>query len=290
MIYLLLSILTSVLIFVAFKLIAKNHIPVLQAIVVNYTVCVVVGMLADGGLPQLSGIISKPWFLNSVLLGGLFISIFYITAITVKHSGLAVASIANKLSLIIPVTASYFLFGDTFSVLKICGIAMAMLAVVFTVYKPETETHKHDFNYYFLPLLVLLGGGAIDTWTKWNQEHLLQEADFNCYLIIIFGTAACVGWLVVVYRYMRFSEHLKWRTVGHGLLLGIPNYGSLYFLIVALNVPGWKSSVVFPVNNIAVVAVSCLVAMVLFKEKLSGLNLAGIGLSMLAIFLIMQSM
>lgn len=290
MIYLLLSIITSVLIFVAFKLIAKNHIPVLQAIVVNYTVCVVVGMIADGSVPQIKSIVSKPWFVNSVILGALFISIFYITAITVKHSGLAVASIANKLSLIIPVTASYFLFGDTFSVLKICGILLAMVAVVFTVYKPETETHKHDFSYYFLPILVLLGGGAIDTWTKWNQQHVLEAADFNSYLIMIFGTAALVGWMVVLYRYTRFSEKLRWRTVGHGLLLGIPNYGSLYFLIAALNMPGWNSSVVFPVNNIAIVAVSCLVAMVLFKEKLSGLNLAGIGLSMLAIFLIMQSM
>lgn len=290
MIYLLLSILTSVLIFVAFKLIAKNHIPVLQAIVVNYTVCVIVGIIAEGRLPNVPALASKPWFLPAVLLGGMFISIFYVTAITVKHSGLAVASIANKLSLIIPVAASYFLYGDSFSVVKICGILLAMVAVVFTVYKPDSETHKHDFGFYFLPLIVLLGGGAIDTFTKWNQENLLSDADFNMYLIIIFGTAACLGWLVVLYRYMRFAEKIRWRTVGHGLMLGIPNYGSLYFLIAALSIPGWSSSVVFPVNNIAIVAVSCLVALILFKEKLSRLNLAGIGLSMLAIFLIMQTL
>ncbi|HMX04703.1 MAG TPA: hypothetical protein PK511_13690 [Chitinophagales bacterium] len=290
MIYLLLSILTSVLIFVAFKLIAKNHVPVLQAIVINYTVCVIEGSFANGSLPDMRAVAAKPWFENTLLLGAMFISVFYVTALTVKHSGLAVASIANKLSLIIPVVAAYFLYDDHFSFLKIAGILLAMIAVVFTVYKPDTETHKHDFSYYFLPLVVLIGGGAIDTFTKWNQENLLAPEDFNVYLVMVFGTAAGFGWLIVIYRRLRFSEKISLRTIGHGLLLGIPNYGTMYFLLAVLNQPGWSSSVVFPVNNIAVVAVSCLVAMVLFKEKLSKLNLTGIALSMLAIFLIMQSM
>ncbi|MFZ1635763.1 MAG: hypothetical protein WAT43_17890, partial [Chitinophagales bacterium] len=129
MIYLLLSILTSTMIFVAFKLIAKNHVNILQAIVINYTVCVIEGALVQKEFPSANYIMNTPWFPNACMLGALFISVFYITALTVQFSGVAVASIASKLSLIIPVMAAYFLYDEVFTPLKIIGILIAMLAV-----------------------------------------------------------------------------------------------------------------------------------------------------------------
>lgn len=289
MFYLLMSVFTSTLIFVAFKLIIKNQANILQAIVINYTVCVIVGMLVQNKFPSLNEIIERPWLINTFILGAMFITVFYLTALTVKYSGLAVASIASKLSLIIPVLAAYFLYDDVFSPIKIIGIIVAMIAVVLAAYKEDTEHHKHNFNFYFFPLLVLLGSGLIDTFTKWNQEQHLTEADFNLFLICVFGTAAVIGWSILLAKYVTKQESISGKTFRHGLLLGIPNYGTMYFLIAALNVPGWNSSTVFPVNNIAIVVASCLVAMVIFKEHLSKINLLGILLAVTAILMIMLS-
>lgn len=289
MIYLLLSILTSTMIFVAFKLIAKNHVNILQAIVINYTVCVIEGALVQKDFPSANYIIHTPWFPNACMLGCLFISVFYITALTVQFSGVAVASIASKLSLIIPVIAAYFLYDEVFTPLKIIGILIAMLAVVLAAYKQDTEHHKHNFNYYFFPLMVVIGSGLIDTFTKWNQEKYLSDAEFNLFLICVFGTAATIGWLILIFKYITRRETFSAKSIGHGLLLGIPNYGTMYFLIAVLSLPGWSSSTVFPVNNIAIVVASCLVAMVIFKERLTRVNLVGIVLSIAAILLIMIS-
>ena len=99
MIYLLLSILTSTMIFVAFKLIAKNHVNILQAIVINYTICVIEGALVQKSFPPLAEILQSEWLLYAMGLGCLFISVFYLTALTVKYSGVAVASIASNCSL-----------------------------------------------------------------------------------------------------------------------------------------------------------------------------------------------
>ena len=288
MIYLLLSILTSVCIFIMFKLFAKNNVNIIQGIVVNYTVCVIIGIVAQGAFPPMQDIIFNDWFTHALMIGGLFISVFYLTALTAKYSGIAVASIANKLSLIIPVIAAYFLYRDEFTVLKIAGIIVAMLAVIFAAYKEESEHHKHNFNYYFFPALVLIGGGVIDTFTKWNQEYFLKESEFDLFLIFVFGTAAVVGWLIVSYRYFFLKEKLSVKSLKYGVLLGIPNYGSMAFLLAALSVPGWESSMIFPVNNIAVVAVSCLLAAFVFKEKLSKVNIAGIFLAIAAILMIMR--
>ncbi len=283
------SVLTSTLIFVAFKLIVKNHVNILQAIVINYTVCVIEGALVQKQFPSLQEMADKPWLMNTFLLGAMFITVFYLTALTVKYSGVAVASIASKLSLIIPVIAAYFLYQDLFSPLKIIGILVAMIAVVLAAYKPDTEHHKHNFNFYFFPVLVVIGSGLIDTFTKWNQAKHLTEADFNLFLICVFGTAAVIGWVILFGKYLSKRETFTTKSVGHGLLLGIPNYGTMYFLIAALNVPGWNSSTVFPVNNIAIVVASCLVAMLVFKEHLSKINLLGILLSIAAFLMIMLS-
>jgi drug/metabolite transporter (DMT)-like permease len=289
MIYLILSIVTSTLIFVVFKLMARNNISVLPAIVVNYTVCVVEGIIAEGGLPSFGDLVTRPWFTNTLIMGGLFISVFYAMAKTVNYSGLAVASIANKLSLIIPVVAAYFLYDETFSAIKIIGIVVAMIAVILASYKSDRVGHAHNFNYYFFPLLVLIGSGIIDTFTKWNQYTYLSEEEFNLFLIFVFGTAAAIGWLILFTRFIYLKEQVSMKGVGYGILLGVPNYGTMYFLIAALNQPGWSSSTVFPINNIAIVALSCIVAMALFKEKMSRVNLAGILLSIIAIVLIMNS-
>jgi len=283
------SVLTSTLIFVAFKLIVKNHVNILQAIVINYTVCVIEGSLVQKKFPSLNEIADKPWLVNTFLLGAMFIAVFYLTALTVKYSGLAVASIASKLSLIIPVIAAYFLYNDLFSPIKIIGILVAMVAVVLAAYKEDTEHHKHNFNFYFFPFLVVIGSGLIDTFTKWNQEQHLTEADFNLFLICVFGTAAIIGWIILLGKYISKRETFTAKSVGYGLLLGIPNYGTMYFLIAALNLPGWSSSTVFPVNNIAIVVASCLVAMLVFKEQLSKINLLGILLAVAAILMIMLS-
>lgn len=289
MLYLILSILTSTLIFVAFKLIAKNHINILQAIVVNYTVCVIEGAIAEKGLPSIASLMATSWFLNTLLLGGMFITVFYLTALTVKYSGVAVASIASKLSLIIPVIAAYFLYHDTFTPVKIIGIVIAMIAVVFAAYKEDTEHHKHNFNFYFFPLLVMLGSGLIDTYTKWNQAVNLTVPEFNLFLICVFGTAAAIGWVLLGAKLVLYKEKLSLKSVGHGILLGVPNYGTMYFLIHALNEPGWNSSTIFPVNNIAIVVASCFVAMAVFKEHLSKINILGIILALAAILMIMLS-
>ncbi len=276
-------------IFVAFKLIAKNHVNILQAIVINYTICVIEGALVQKSFPPISEILQSEWLLYAMGLGCLFISVFYLTALTVKFSGVAVASIASKLSLIIPVIAAYFLYDETFTWLKIAGIIVAKIAVVLAAYKEDTEHLQHNFNYYFFPLLVVFGSGIIDAFTKWNQENTLQESEFNLFLICVFGTAACIGWLILIFKYIRSRETFTLKSIGHGMLLGIPNYGTMYFLIAVLNLPGWHSSTVFPVNNIAIVVASCLVALVVFKEKLSRINLLGITLSLAAILMIMLS-
>ena len=73
------------------------------------------------------------------------------------------------------------------------------------------------------------------------------------------------------------------RNVVAGVCLGLPNYGSIYFLLQTFEHSNMESSVIFPINNMGIVAFSAIAAFVLFREQLSALNWLGIVLSIAAI-------
>lgn len=287
MIYLLLSIATSTLIFIVFKLIARNKINTFQAIVVNYLVCVGVGVISEGNIPGFRVAMEEGWFIPAVLMGFLFISVFYVTALTVKHSGMAVASIANKLSLIIPATLAFVLYDDVATVAKISGIIAAMVAVVLASYKKESAAAKNPLKYILFPALVLAGSGIVDACAKYCQENYLDATAFNGFLICVFGTAATTGLIILAAAYLKNRHVVSGKSILYGIMLGIPNYGSMYFLIAALDHPMWNdSSTFFPLNNISIVITTAIAGWIIFKEKLSALNLLGIVLAIAAIFMI----
>ncbi|MCD4709565.1 MAG: hypothetical protein K8R52_01860, partial [Bacteroidales bacterium] len=75
-----------------------------------------------------------------------------------------------------------------------------------------------------------------------------------------------------------------------GLLLGAVNFGSIFFLVRALNYnpaagKSMDSSMIFGANNISIMALSVLVGLLVFKEKLIFVNWIGIVLSALALLL-----
>ena len=142
MTYLLLSIASSSLIFVIFKLFAKYKINTLQAIVVNYFVAFTTGIVSYQGTTTVQGVIDSGWFTGALSLGFVCISVFNLMAITTQKSGLSVVSVATKMSVIIPVIFGIYVCQESFGFQKVFGIALALLAVYLTTVKS-----KSSFNF-----------------------------------------------------------------------------------------------------------------------------------------------
>jgi len=64
------------------------------------------------------------------------------------------------------------------------------------------------------------------------------------------------------------------------------NYGAIYFLVKVLSLEGWQSSQLFPIYSVGVVIVSSLLAMILFKERLSRLKTFGLVVGLMAVALL----
>ncbi len=287
LLYLLGSIVLTSYLTLSFKVCQRMGIPVFQAIVFNYITCVITGSFVNGAFPINASVIATPWFKWACMMGVMFVSIFNVVAITAQRNGVAVASVANKLSLIIPVILSVYLYQESVAGWKAVGVGLALVAVVLTCYAPaEKGDRKQGALTYFFPALLFFSSGLLDAVLNHVQLTYVTEENRNAYLISSFFSAAIIGSIILLIQYIRGKQQFQIRNVLAGVLIGIPNYFSIWCLVHFLQQSPWETSASIPVNNMGIVLFSAIVAWLLFKEKLRFINWMGVVLSLVAIYFI----
>ncbi|WP_340198432.1 EamA family transporter [Ascidiimonas sp. W6] len=274
MVYLLLSILLNTLLFVIFKYFSRFNVNNLHAIVINYFIAFFTGFMFDETIVSLSQIPKAPWFKGTLFLGVLFVTLFNILALTAQKIGLSVVSIASKMSVVIPVVFAFIVYEDKITFFKVIGIILALMAV-YLVTKKTTHTLVKN-KYLYLPLLLFIGSGLLDTILKYVEFKYVSIEETNIYSAVIFLVAGITGTVIILIQTILKKVNFEIKSVIAGIVLGLPNFFSIYFLLKALKIDGIESSYVFPVNNVGVVLLSTVVGIGLFKEKLSNLNKIGI--------------
>lgn len=279
-----LSILFSSLIFVVFKLYAIYRVQTPFAIVVNYLVACLVGLFFYEGPVNIATIPAKAWFPGTVFLGMLFIVVFNLMARTSQYMGVSVASVATKMSLVIPVIMGVTLYGEELGAFKVAGIFLALAAVYLSsVRESNVKLAKKDI---LLPLLVFLGSGIIDSSIKFLEETSVPHHEFPLFSAAIFASASVTGIGFTIVKATRSRIRINYRNITGGIALGIPNFFSIYFLLKALQNEVLNSASVFTVNNVAIVMLTTLLGILLFREKVSLLNWTGIALAVFSIILV----
>jgi drug/metabolite transporter (DMT)-like permease len=272
-----------------FRVFDHYGIDVFPAIVFNYITCVVSGLIVSGRSPSyiLGASIHADWLWLSIALGVSFIHIFVLTGSTALRFGVSTASVAMKLGLVIPVFLAFFFYHEAITWNKVAGIICALIAVVLSSQKEEAVHHGSVKGFaLLLPLVVFIGSGLCDSGAQLGDKLYFKRESSEHFVLIIFVCAALTGLGYLSTMLLRGTLKLHWKQVVGGIALGIPNYGSLLFLMKALDsVPG-GSSVVFPVTNIATVIGSTLLSVVVFREHLNRANRLGLGFAVLCIVFI----
>ena len=287
MIYLLLSILFSSGLFVIFKFFSIYKIDVLKAIVVNYITAFILGFLFSESNFSILEVSNQPWFLGSFFLGILFVAIFFVMAMTSQKNGVSVASVAGKMSVVIPVFFGIFLYNESFSFLKITGIFIVLIAVYLTSFKEEKSISQK--NTLLFPVLLFLGSGTIDTVLKYIEINFVSKEDVSIFSGSLFGIAAIVGCLFLLIQQIKQPTSFGIKNLIAGILLGVPNYFSIIFLIKSLQTRGFESSMLFTINNVGIVVLSTIFGVILFKEHFSLKNKIGIALAIFGIIMVAVS-
>lgn len=229
-------------------------------------------------------ILSSQWIYGAVILGFLFISIFNVMALTAQRNGLSVASVASKMSVIIPIIFGIYVYHEGVGFQKILGIILALVSVYLTSVKPRGNDNVTKG--LWLPILLFVGSGIIDTSIKYVETTYLPEGGIPIFSATIFTFAFLIGTTLILMKSFKRGFRLPLKTIFGGSLLGIVNYFSIYYLLKALNYEGLESSTLFTVNNVAIVMLSTLLGLFMFKERITKMNWIGIVLAIVSIIIV----
>lgn len=281
MLYLLATTLLATSIFIILRYFKRFGVDNLQAITANYMVAGTIGFIAYDKPFGVSTIIEAPWLPLVLLIGVFFIAVFFLFALSTQKAGVAITAVSSKMSVVIPAAGGFILFGDQLSLLKVAGILAALLAFYFTFKKKD----KMLVNYaaMLLPILLFFGTGTNDLLMKYTDFRFVGD-DLLLKLSTIFVVSLVVGSLILMIKYIRGQVQLRFKNFLIGFFLGFVNFASTYTLFRSMEY--FDSSLLFPIRNTGVVALSAFAGLLLFKENLNRTNWIGIALAILAIILI----
>ncbi len=284
--YLITGIFCSSFLFTAFKLFEKYRVDSFKAIVFNYiTAFLLAHMMSNGNV--VSALVVAEWRWLALLLGLIFIVSFNIMARSSQEAGVAISSVANKMSFVGPILFGIFFLGEHYSILQNIGVVMAIFAVILSSGLGSTKLESTKLK---LPILLFFAGLAIDIILHIGETQYIKEGENLLFTGSTFGIAAVLGLIYMIIMSIKEKSTPKLRDIIGGILLGIPNFFSIFFFLSALEESekaGWdSSSKLFPMANLGIIVVNALVGYFIFKEKLNRINYIGILLALLSIALI----
>ncbi len=278
--FLIFAILCSVSVGVLFKLSKRFNVVIEQMIAFGYIMALSLNYVLLS--PDFKGMSFTEFFVESeakpifLTLGILLPVGFLVMSKAIEYGGIVRTDAAQRLALFLQIIAAVVIFGETLTSMRVVGTVVAFVALFCLLFKPTTAVENA-----FKATLALAG-----VWLIWGTSGILYKkvalmgGEFKTTLFIAFSLAA-----VVMFMYL-LIKRTKWTVPSllAGILLGCLNFGNILFYIYAHQFFTENPTIVFATMDLGVICLGALVGMWLFKERLSKINITGIGLGVIAIF------
>ena len=287
--YLILSIFFSTIILVIFRMFKRFNVNMFQAIVFNYLVAFIVGIGFYGDEWRSEHLDQGSWIPFAFIVGALFIGLFLLMGKSSQENGIGITSVTVKMSFAIPVIAAIFLYNESVYLIKILGVIAALIGVFLITFKPKSERadKKSMGSLIFLPILFF-GSGLLDTLLNYVERVASGDLSLALFSAIGFGIAGIIGFIALFAAIILGKQQFHWRNMIGGVILGVPNFFSIYFLMMAVRYPHLEDSVTYAINNAGIVVASFLVGILAFKESTTPLKIVGGIVAIVAIVLLSQ--
>ncbi|HWV29987.1 MAG TPA: hypothetical protein VN038_10055 [Dyadobacter sp.] len=297
MLFFLLAVVFTVMLYLIMRAYPRYQVDSFHAVVFNYYSCVLTGLFLT---PDLGLFTQVRWASEGTILtmalGAMFVTAFLLIGLTAQKVSVTATSLAGNMSLVIPVLFGLFVFRNNnkdFTALNYVGLVLALVALALGAIQrsPKSSDAANTGQavkqtLWIFPVLTFFATGTNNTLINFLSSKYYPAAQITVFMIIACFGAVVIGTSILIYRIIAHGHSLKLRSVIGGLLLGVPNFLSLYFLLLALAAFGNSAAYVFPIYNILTMLVSALAAWALYKERLNTLNKWGLALAVAAIVLI----
>lgn len=278
-----LAIFLSSLIFVLFKVFPRFKIDTFQAIVFNYISAFLCGYILYGSDLKEEAWENTNWIFYVVLAALLFISLFVLMGKSAQKNGMAITSVAVKMSMAVSVLGMVFIYNEQLPFLKIIAILLAFSGVILVSFSKKSSDSKQQT--WWMLLILFFGSGILDLLLNYVQKTQVDVISTALFSAFGFGIAGLIGLGILTAQIIRRRTRIEFRNVIGGVILGVPNFFSIFLLMRAYNSVSWSDSSVLAVINVAIVCISTLLGTLIFWEKISWAKGLGLCCSLLAIYL-----
>ncbi len=260
MIYLILAIISSACVSIFMRLSENCIKSEMSMFMANYGACIAlslvfmknsVGDVFSGGTDVI--------VILGCITGILYLSGFMVLKYNIKHNGLVLASTFMKLGVLIPTVMAVVFFGDKPDGLQILGILLALAAIVMIQF--EKDAFKDGRKKIWLLAILLISGLGDGMMNVFEQLGTPEGKDG--YLLMTFCMAMALTMIIALVG----KEHIGKADFAFGLLIGIPNYFSARFLLMALS--HVDAVIAYPVYSVATLVAITLAGILGFRERLS---------------------
>ena len=262
------TIATTVTIYLLFAGFGRWGVQTSWAITLNYFVAAGLGWTLAGGVPAMSGALAAPWIGPLSALGLAFYPLFRLTAKCSQELGVSVATVATKLSMAIPVLV--FALHDGWAELGLgqwLGLALAFPAVWLSAMDGTTTrpTDQGRLSMAWMPVVMFLGSGTIDTMFGWYTDDPSMDAPGMqmAFASVPFTLGGVVG---LMDQWRSAAPRPRRKDILDGTMLGVVNFGSLFFLLRVFDGGLVQRSMVVPMLNLSVIVLATLVGVLAFKD------------------------
>ncbi|HEX7381196.1 MAG TPA: DMT family transporter [Nevskiaceae bacterium] len=282
MIYILLSVLCSLVATVFLRVAPDRNVDVRLAIAGNYLVasllCVV--FLHASPAPLWTTAADARAWLVLVALGILLPTLFLAMAISIARVGVVRTDAAHRLSLVLALIAAFTVFGEALTATKLIGVLLGVMAVACIVVRPgpAQAVARRDWLW---PVVVFAGTGLIDILFK--EMAVLTAVPFEDVLLASFLLALALSCIYVGWLFATGRARWAWRHAAGAVLLGSFNFANILFFIEAHRQLADNPALVFAAMNISVIVLATGIGVWAFREQLRRVNRAGIVMAVLAV-------
>lgn len=281
--YVLLSVVCSVSVSIVIKLARNKNVNHLQLLVWNYPVTVLLAYILLEPQVDTNQWVFIPWTLFA-LLAFLMPLIFIFIALSIQHGGIVKTEVAQRLSLFIPLLAAFFIFREEMGNIKLIGIALGLIAMIFSVGWQKQSSNNGMHKSWVYLTVVFTGMGIIDVLFK--KVSQLQTVSYMTALFLIFILAMLFAFVYLLYLLTIRKQKLDIKSLIWGGGVGFFNFGNILFYMKAHRALPENPSIVFTAMNIGVIVMGTVVGVCFFNEKLSIYNRIGLLLAVISVLVI----
>lgn len=277
MISLCLAILSTSLVSIVMRLSANRVKDNLGMLTMNYIVCALLAGAFGGfrGAFDLSNPQIGLTLAMGTVNGVLYLMGFVLMQLNIRKNGVVLSSIFQKLGLLVTLVISVVFYREVPNLLQGSGFVIAIFAILLMNYqKGESNVGSRAGL-----LAMLLSCGMADAMSKIFTESGVAALESQ-FLFYTFGVAMGLCFVGMILNGQKIG---LWEGL-FGVLIAIPNFFSSKFLLGALE--SLSAVIVYPVFSVGSILVVTLTGILLFRERLSRYQLAGIGAILVALVLL----